>query len=71
MECFVFIYNFIAVSSPVFLNMFQTQMREEKEGLVEIDDFDKETVERMINWMYIGYEELKYMDFNGQCDLFK
>jgi hypothetical protein len=51
--------------------MFQTQMKEEKEGRVEIQDFNRVTVQRMINWMYTGEVELKNVDFNGHLDLFK
>ncbi len=51
--------------------MFQTPMKEGKEGQVKIDDFDKVTVERMINWMYNGEVELKNVDFDGHLDLYR
>ncbi len=70
-KCLVFFKYFILGSSPVFLNMFTTEMKEGKEGRVEIHDFNKETVERMINWMYTGQVEMKNVDFKGHCDLFR
>ncbi len=58
-------------SSSVFSKMFTTDMKEGKEGRAEIQDFNKETVERMINWIYSGEFELELNDFQGHCDLFR
>ncbi len=51
--------------------MFTTPMKEGKEGRVEIHDFNKQTVERMINWIYSGEFELEFNDFQGHLDLFR
>ena len=53
--------------------MFQTEtpMKEGKDGRVEIDDVDKGTVKRMLEWMYAGKVQLKNVDFNGHLDLYR
>jgi hypothetical protein len=67
----VFTFFSFSVASPVFLTMFQTEMKEENEGQVEIQDFDKDTVERLIKWIYSGEVELQQEDFGGFMNLYQ
>jgi hypothetical protein len=65
------VFTLLLAGSPVFRKMFTTEMKEEKEGQIEIQDFDKETVERMLEWMYTTGVELINVDSNGCLDLFR
>jgi hypothetical protein len=51
--------------------MFTTEIKEGKKGRVEIHDFNKETVERMIKWIYLGEFDLEVNDLDGHLDLFR
>ncbi len=62
---------FYAVASPIFRKMFETEMKEGKESRVEIEDFNKDTVDLMLKWMYSGQLELKEEDFDGHLKLFQ
>jgi len=42
----------LGACSPVLSNMFENDMKESNTGLVEIEDFDSEIVEAMIEYMY-------------------
>jgi hypothetical protein len=42
----------LALRSPVFRAMFDHEMREMKDSVVEIDDFDKNSVRAIVNFMY-------------------
>jgi hypothetical protein len=48
-------------------------MKESKEGRVEIQDFNKDTVDRLLKWIYFGKLELKMddFDFNVHLELYQ
>ncbi len=64
-------FTFLTVASPVFLNMFTTEMKESKENRVEVDDFDKETIDLMLQWVYSGELDLNEDDFDTVVKLFQ
>ena len=47
----------ILARSPVFKAMFQSKMLESTENIVEIEDFDDETVKGMLEYIYTGGTE--------------
>lgn len=49
--------NILAASSPVFLAMFQHDMKEKQAGEVEIKDVDPEAVKQMLAFVYTGVIE--------------
>ena len=44
----------LAVQSPVFRAMFESEMMESKSNRVEIDDIDQESMEEMLTFIYTG-----------------
>jgi hypothetical protein len=46
--------NILAAASPVFLKMFTTDMEESRKGECKIDDFNPETFEEMLRFIYSG-----------------
>ncbi len=59
------------VASPMFQTMFTTEMKESKENRVEINDFNAETVDLMLKWIYYRQLELKQEDFDKNLKLYK
>jgi hypothetical protein len=51
--------------------MFESETKEEKEGRVEIQDLNKETVDRLLKWIYFGKLELKMDDFDVHLELYQ
>ncbi|UYV69898.1 SPOPL [Cordylochernes scorpioides] len=46
--------NILAARSPVFAAMFEHEMKENRESLVEIEDMEPEVLEEMIRFIYTG-----------------
>ncbi len=46
-------------------------MKEGKEGRVEIHDFNKDTVDVMLKWIYFGVVELEGEDLDEIMELYK
>ncbi|UYV69649.1 SPOPL [Cordylochernes scorpioides] len=46
--------NILAARSPVFSAMFEHEMKESKESLVEIEDTDPEVLKEMLRFIYTG-----------------
>ncbi len=46
-------------------------MKEGNEGRIEIPDFDKDTIEKLIKWIYSGHLELKKKDFDEHVELYR
>ncbi len=44
----------LAAHSPVFKKMFETEMREQKEGRVVLDDATPDVIEELLTYMYTG-----------------
>ncbi len=44
----------LAAHSPVFKKMFETEMREQKEGRVVLDDVTPDVIEELLTYMYTG-----------------
>ena len=53
-QCFDCHQVILAVRSPVFLAMFQSNMKEKETKEVTIDDFKAEVVSEMLNYIYTG-----------------
>ncbi len=64
-------FVFKIAASPMFLAMFQTEMKELKESRVEIKEFSKEVIEMMIKWIYFGDINLIPGDMERSVELFK
>jgi BTB/POZ domain len=57
--------NVVGSRSPVFAAIFESDMKEEKTGEMEITDFNAETVERLLSFLYTGVVQEK-----GAMDLY-
>uniref|UniRef100_A0A914XYB9 BTB domain-containing protein n=1 Tax=Panagrolaimus superbus TaxID=310955 RepID=A0A914XYB9_9BILA len=60
--------NVLAVRSPVFARMFESDLKEAKENKVEIKDFSIEIVEAAIKLCY-HYSLVTYVTFNDKMTL--
>jgi len=60
----------LSMASPVFYKMFDTDMKENLEKRMVIEDLDKETVGLLLDWMY--FREVKTtLDFENLVGLYK
>jgi len=49
-----FCFSISPARSPIFKAMFSTQMTESIQNVVEIEDFNEETVREMLEFVYTG-----------------
>ncbi|CAL1295025.1 unnamed protein product [Larinioides sclopetarius] len=61
--------NILSARSPVFLSMFSRDMKEKNTGVIDIPDFDDDTIDRML--LYIYSDSLKDLKFESAYKLYK
>ncbi|GFQ66330.1 TD and POZ domain-containing protein 3 [Trichonephila clavata] len=62
--------SLICCKSPVFNTMFESDMKEKKLGMVEIDDIDSLTLSRFIEYLYLGYVTDSTLDLDSAMSLY-